>query len=203
MAESENGAAVEGADEEGGDRQRASAQHSNLHTVLANLPYTVMVLLGASIVGMALEGSGSAWIAAGAYVVYGVAGAFWIIVFLCPYCRSYGQRSCPCGYGRASARLRPKGDTRLFGQKFRQHIPVIVPLWLIPVVVGAVRILSCFSWLLAVLLGVFVLEAFVLLPLLSSQHGCSSCPQRGVCPWMARRLRKPSVAARYNSGGDD
>ncbi len=185
MSKAKNGTARKDPGEEPRHGHHISPKYSNLRIVLANLPYAVMVLVGMIIIALALGLSSSAWTAAGGYVVYGVVGALWIIVFLCPYCPSYGQRSCPCGYGLVSARLQPKGDTELFKKKFRQHIPVIVPLWLIPVLVGGARMLSSFSWPLAVLLGVFVLDSFVILPLISKRHGCKYCPQRGACPWMA------------------
>jgi hypothetical protein len=155
-------------------------------TVAENLPYSVMVLTGATLIALALDMSSRAWIAAAAYAAYGVGGALWIIVFLCPYCLNYGRRSCPSGYGIISAKLREKGDAALFSRKFKQHIPVIVPLWLIPLVIGGVVAVKSFSWLLAILLGVFVLNSFVILPLLSKSHGCKHCPQRAACPWMKK-----------------
>ena len=166
------------------NRHGVPREYSTFVAVADNLPYAVMVLVGATIIALGLNLSGWAWIAAGAYVAYGLAGALWIIIFVCPYCPSYGQRSCPCGYGTISAKLRAKGDTALFGQKFRRHIPVIIPLWIIPLIVGGVVAVKSFSWPLAILLGVFVLNSFVILPLRSKSHGCKDCPQREACPWM-------------------
>jgi hypothetical protein len=155
-------------------------------TVAENLPYSVMVLTGATLIALALDMSSRAWIAAAAYAAYGIAGALWIIVFLCPYCLNYGRRSCPSGYGIISAKLRAKGDAALFNRQFRRHIPAIVPLWIIPVAIGGVVAVKSFSWPLAILLGVFVLNSFVILPLLSKSHGCKHCPQREACPWMKK-----------------
>jgi hypothetical protein len=166
------------------DERCVAQDHSRLSAVVENLPYAVMILLGASVIGVALRPSLLTWIAAAAYVAYGMLGSLWIILFLCPHCPSFGERSCPCGYGTIAARLRPRGDARLFAAKFTQHIPVIVPLWLIPLVVGAVPMLNAFSWPLAILLGLFVLDAFLILPALSKGHGCKECPQREACPWM-------------------
>ena len=168
----------------GCDRRGISREYSTFSMIADNLPYAVMILVGATIIALGLKLSCWAWIAAGAYVAYGIAGALWIIILLCPYCPSYGQRSCHCGYGIISAKLRAKGDTALFRQKFRQHIPVIVPLWIIPLIVGGVVAVESFSWPLAILLGAFVLNSFVILPLLSRRRGCKDCPQREACPWM-------------------
>jgi len=165
------------------DERGNSEQHAGLSKALDNAPYAVMVLLGAAIIALGRERFGSAWVGAGAYVAYGVLGPLWIIIFLCPYCRSYGKRSCPSGYGLISAKLRGKGDPALFARKFRRHIPVIVPLWIIPPIMGGVAIANSFSWPLAILVGAFVLEAWVLLPVLSKRRGCSNCPQREACPW--------------------
>ena len=169
------------------DEPGVSREHSALSIVIGNLPYAVMVLLGTIIIALSQELYWWAWIAAGAYLVYGALGSFWIILFLCPHCPGYGQGWCPCGYGALAAKLRPAGDVLLFSKKFRQHIPVIVPLWIIPVVIGGVLIADSFSWPLAILLGTFVVESCVILPLVSKSHGCKNCPQREACPWMSQR----------------
>ena len=165
---------------------RISQEYSVFRIVIGNLPYAVMIFLGAIIIALGLRLLWWAWIAAGAYLAYGVLGSFSIILFLCPYCPSYGERSCPCGYGILSAKLRPKGDAGLFTKKFRQHIPVIVPLWIIPVLIGGLLTFKSFSWPLAILLGTFILESFIILPLVSKSHGCKDCLQREACPWMSR-----------------
>jgi hypothetical protein len=91
---------------------------------------------------------------------------------------------CPCGYGRVAARLREKDDVSLFRENFRKHIPVIVPLWFIPVVAGVIFAVRSFTWLEAILLVMFVLVALVFLPLFSKRHSCARCPQKDLCPWM-------------------
>jgi hypothetical protein len=148
-----------------------------------------MVVLGAVILRAGITASILGWILASVYLLYGIGGALWIMIFLCPYCHFWNTTACPCGYGRIAARLREKKlqegtDDNLFRKKFRRHIPVIVPLWFIPVVVGVVCIRSSFSWLLLVLLVVFAVDAFVVLPVLSRKHGCVECPQKDLCPWM-------------------
>jgi len=143
-----------------------------------------MLLLGAGVLLTSLKVSPWAWIAACVYVVYGVVGALWIILFVCPYCASYGRRSCPCGYGVLAAKLRKQGDPSLFATQFKRHIPFIVPLWFIPMLVGIPMVILSFSWFLMGLLVVFALNSFVLLPRMSTGVGCKECPQREVCPWM-------------------
>ncbi len=60
-----------------------------------------------------------------------------------------------------------------------------MPLWIIPVVIGGVLIANSFSWPFAILLGTFVVESCVILPLVSKRYGCKHCPQRDACPWLA------------------
>jgi hypothetical protein len=150
---------------------------------LHKLPYGVMVALGAAVIVLAFGMALWTWIAAGVYVACGVAGPFWMIMFICPHCQNYG-RSCPCGYGLISAKLRRKGETSLFGAKFRRYIPAIVPLWIIPVAAGGVALATGFSWWLVALTAAFLVESFVVLPLVASKCECSRCDQRDMCPWV-------------------
>ncbi|RME90374.1 MAG: hypothetical protein D6766_13345 [Verrucomicrobia bacterium] len=161
-------------------------KYTTSETIIANVPYVVMVLLGA--VTLAYTGGWSAWRFAGVvgYLAYGIVGAVWIMVFVCPYCQYYASTGCPCGYGMISARIVTKGDRDCFVEKFRRHIFAIVPLWIIPVVCGGIALWRSFSWPLVGLVLAFVGEAWVVLPIVSKKHGCAECPQKEQCPWMAR-----------------
>ncbi len=161
--------------------------YTKLQTTIANLPYVAMLVLGAATIGISLAGSKWAWWSGAAYFTYGVAGALWIMVLVCPYCGYYDTRACPCGYGVLSAKLVTKGPHECFAEKFRRHIPVIVPLWLIPVVCGGVALFRAFSWLIVVLGLAFVVNSYVILPLVSKRRGCKECPQKDGCPWMAAK----------------
>jgi len=163
-------------------------EYTTRQTIIANLPYAVMLLLGSVTIASAFGRSTWAWTGAVAYVAYGIAGAVWIMVFVCPYCGYYDTRSCPCGYGLLAVRLARKGSHECFAEKFRRHIPVIVPLWLIPVVCGSIALWRAFSWPMVLLLSAFVVNSYVILPLVSRRHGCKECPQKEGCPWMARAV---------------
>ena len=161
-------------------------EYSHLHELIDNLPYMIMTILGAVIFFTSV---GSLWrlITAGLYVLYGIAGAFWIVVFVCPYCHYYDTRLCPCGYGKIAAKLRPKKSDTLFTQKYKRHIPVIVPLWIAPVIAGGISLILNFSlWMLA-LIVLFAVNSFIVLPLLSRKYGCAHCPQKDKCPWMRQK----------------
>ena len=155
--------------------------------IIDNLPYAVMVLLGSAIL---LIGLGAwRWAAGGAYFAYGLVGVLWIIVFLCPHCHFFDTRLCPCGYGRIAAKLRSRQDGDRFAEKFRRHIPVIVPLWLIPPAAGVIVLVRQFSAAVLVLVVAFAINSFLILPLVSRKYGCARCPQKESCPWMGRGAR--------------
>jgi hypothetical protein len=179
-------------------KPKVMRDYTNREIATANLPYAVMILLGAATIAAGFRGTPWAMAGALAYAFSGVGGAIWIMVRVCPYCVYFGTRGCPCGYGTVSARLVKKAERECFSRQFKRHIPVIVPLWLIPPAVGALALAHSFrGWLLA-LTVVFVLNSYVLLPLLARRHSCGECPQREACPWMAGRRsakgRQPPVA---------
>ncbi len=168
-------------------------EYSYTQQIVNNLPYAAMTLLGGAIFITRFANPVWEWVCASAYVIYSVAGAFWIIVFLCPYCERHGTMCCPCGYGRIAARLRPKADVSLFREKFKKHILVIVPLWFIPVIAGVVFAVRSFSWLMVILLVAFALVSFVFLPLFSKRHSCGNCPQKESCPWMGGKADEKKI----------
>jgi hypothetical protein len=172
---------------------KPAREYSHIQELVNNLPYIGMIVLGAAILIVGLDESAWAWITAAAYATYGLAGTFWVILFICPYCSYWNTKSCPCGYGLIAAKLRERKPGNRFNEKFKKHIPVIVPLWFIPILAGLPLLILGFSWLLLVLLVVFALDAFVILPVFSRQHGCKSCPQKDSCPWMGRKSKPSSV----------
>ena len=151
---------------------------------LDNLPYMAMIVLGAAIFSISIDSTPWRWVSAAGYVVYGALGAVWIMLFVCPWCHFHDTNLCPCGYGRIAARLRSKKNGDDFARRFRRHIPVIVPLWFLPPIAGAIALCFSFSWLLLGLLVVFALNSYVILPLVSKHYGCARCPQKETCPWM-------------------
>ena len=162
-------------------------EYSSAQELVNNIPYMAMTVLGTAIFIVGFRSSAWGLIVAAAYLAYGAAGAFWIMIFVCPYCRYWNSRSCPCGYGRIAARFREKSPVECFDEKFKKHIPVIVPLWFIPILAGLPVVIRSFSWTLLALLVIFALDAFVVLPLISTKHGCKECPQKDLCPWMKLR----------------
>ena len=162
----------------------AARTYTSGEAFLHNLPYILMTILGAIVLFRSFSGAAWAYLTAAGYVLYGLAGALWIMVFVCPFCRFWDTDSCPCGYGRIAARIRDRQPEDRFNEKFKKHIPVIVPLWFLPLAAAVPALVQGFSLGLVILVAVFALDAFVVLPRLSTQHGCRDCPQRQTCPWM-------------------
>ncbi len=168
-------------------------KYTPLQEVIDNIPYAVMTLLGMVIFITAFNKSIWGMIAGFTYLLYGIAGTVWIMIFVCPYCRYWNTRSCPCGYGRIASRFMPKSTVECFSDKFRKHIPVIVPLWFIPLIAAIPVVVKHFSWPLLILLVAFAIDAFVILPLISTKHGCKECPQKETCPWMKHKVKAASA----------
>src|SRR4030042_608326 len=154
---------------------------------LDNLPYILMVLLGSSVFLFGFHFSFPGFALAIFYILYGVAGAIWIMLFLCPYCHFNGTRPCPCGYGKIAEKWRPKSGENRFSEKFQKQIPIIVPLWIIPSAFGTVFLITDYTLTMLVLMILFTLDAFLVLPLVARFYGCGHCPQKDDCPWMVHK----------------
>lgn len=168
---------------------QATRLYTPTQELINNIPYITMTVLGAAIFIVAFNGSVLSLTTAGAYLVYGIAGTIWIMIFVCPYCRYFDTRECPCGYGHIAVKFRKKESVECFSDKFKKHIPVIVPLWFIPIVAGLPVVIANFTWLLLILLVMFAVVAFVILPQVSTKHGCKECPQKDTCPWMKYKTK--------------
>ena len=167
-------------------KARPVQNYTHYQEFIDNLPYIFMIVLGALVFIVGPKVGALNWIFAGLYVFYGIAGALWIIIFVCPYCHYYDTRACPCGYGQISAIFCKVRDQSRFIEKFKKHIPFIIPLWIIPVVAGIIFLFQNFSLLLLLLVVLFTIDGFFILPLLSRKYGCAHCPQKDTCPWMRK-----------------
>ena len=174
----ENGSACE--------KFRPAKEYTTLQVFIDNLPYMFMVLLGSAICLLGFKFSLPGIGLGAAYFIYGIIGALWIIIFVCPYCQYFNTRSCPCGYGVIAAKFRNKSHENRFAEKFKKHIPVIVPLWIIPLAAGIIFLTLDFNRLMIILTVAFVLNSFVVLPLTARIYGCGHCPQKEDCPWMVK-----------------
>jgi len=169
------------------DKYRPDQEHTHFQEFIDNLPYLLMIVIGAAINLVGFNMSIWGIMAAGIFIFYGIVGAFWIILFVCPYCHYYNTRSCPCGYGKIAAKLRKKSSEENFTEKFKKHIPIIIPLWIIPVIEGIILLSFDFNRLLLILIIAFIINSYIFLPLLARIYGCGHCPQKNNCPWMIKK----------------
>jgi hypothetical protein len=161
--------------------------------LMENLPYALMILLGASIFMLGFGFSFTAWLSAGAYAVYGIIGTLWIIVFVCPYCHNFGS-GCFSGHGQISSMFRQKKDERLFVTKFKKNIPIIIAIYLIPVIAGGIFLIFSFSYAILALIVLFALNSYLVAPEVSKKYACANCSVKEECPWMGENSafsRKP------------
>jgi hypothetical protein len=166
------------------DRYRPDKEYTNIEVLLDNLPYIFMGIIGTiinlNIFGISLLGITLSFL----YIAYTILGAIWIMIFVCPYCQYFDTNLCPCGYGSISAGFKEKNPETMFSEKFKKHIPVIVPLWIIPLIIGVIHLFLDFNVTLLILVIVFIINSYVILPLLARIYGCGHCPQKDDCPWM-------------------
>lgn len=140
------------------------------------IPHILTVIVGMIITFLFSTGTGII------YTLIVIGGMFWFWAFICTRCRACGNQACPSGYGIISKRLfkKRKGD---FARAFKLNIISVALQWFIPLGVGIYDILTNFDPIRLVLLAVFILVAFVYLPLAARSKGCDSCPQKKDCPW--------------------
>jgi len=176
---------------------RPTKEYTHIQELIDNLPYIFMIILGAAINIVGFKMSFWGITAAALFLIYGIVGALWIILFVCPYCHFFDTRACPCGYGQVAAKLRNKSSELKFPEKFKKHIPFIVPLWIVPVIESIIFLYQDFNKVLLILTIAFVINSYIVLPLLARIYGCGHCPQKNDCPWMVKE--KVPVAIRADS----
>jgi len=169
-------------------KYRQAQNYTHWQEIIDNLPYIIMTLLGAVIFLFGLKLTLWGLWAAIFYVLYSIAGAFWIIIFICPYCHFYDTRACPCGYGQIAAKILPAKGGNRFKEKFKKHIPVIFPLWFVPLIAGIIFLVKEYNNYMFLLYVFFIINSFIILPLLARIYGCGHCQQKEECPWMRENM---------------
>ncbi len=151
---------------------------------LDNLPYILMAIIGIAININIFKFSILGIVFSFVYIAYCTIGVIWIMIFVCPYCQYFNTNYCPCGYGQITAKFREKSPEHKFSEKFKKHIPVIIPLWIIPLIEGLIFLILDYNLTLMILVIAFTINSFIILPLLARIYGCGHCPQKSDCPWM-------------------
>jgi hypothetical protein len=166
------------------DKYRPNKEYTQLEAFLDNLPYILMAIFGAAININIFKFSIPGIVFSFVYVAYCAIGAIWLMIFVCPYCHYFNTKFCPCGYGQIAAKFREKSPEVMFSEKFKKHIIVIIPLWIIPLIEGLIFLIRDYNLILLILVIAFAVNSFIILPLLARIYGCGHCPQKNDCPWM-------------------
>jgi len=104
------------------------------------------------------------------------------MAMVCPYCYHYTACTCPAGYHYISTRFFEPKEGRDFADQFRRSIVVIFPGWFLPPVLGLYLLVVDFSWPVAVVVLLFCLVGFWILPKVS-RRPCEECENAESCPW--------------------
>ena len=105
---------------------------------------------------------------------------YWHII--CPYCFHFGTPSCPSGYGGIAARLFYPKDKKRFREIFKKRVFIQYPNWFIPPLFGAYLLWKDLNWYVVIMLTVFLIAAFLVIPLVSRRIVCRKCGNRKNCP---------------------
>ena len=188
----------DGVDDISCNKYRPKHEYTHIQEFIDNLPYMLMTAFGAIILFLGIKSLFWSLLAAGLFIFWGILGTIWFIIFICPYCHFYDTRACPCGYGQFAAKVRPKAPIEQFNEKFKRHIPIIFPLWFIPLIAGGIFLYNNFSILMFTFIILFTIDSFILLPLISRKYGCAHCPQKESCPWMTEKKTKVITSQQGN-----
>jgi len=151
--------------------------------VIHSIPHITTLLLG--VVVMALSHPILGLI----YLPIAIGVQVYFFRFICTRCLSHGSRTCPSGYGIISAKLFPASRDIPFPKAFGRHIWSVALQWFVPLGTGVIALYLEYpdlDPLLIISLAVFIMVAFVWLPISSRQKGCHACPQQRDCPWKRR-----------------
>ncbi|MBN2388244.1 MAG: hypothetical protein JXB85_14600 [Anaerolineales bacterium] len=138
----------------------------------------VMYIVGAVIIGLVW------WPLAAIYLAYCILSNVLFMAWVCPYCGHYSLGTCASGFHILSGRRFKAKLGTTFARQFRRNVSWMALGWFLPPIAGIYLLIVDFSWAILVLLSVFCVVAFWLLPESSRKH-CEGC-ETGDCP---RRLR--------------
>jgi len=135
--------------------------------------YVALIALGAATLYLAIGEAPLNWIIAAAFVVYAPVAGY---IFAARGCGNSAHRSVGAVPGHA-------GEKRTAA--FLLHLPILLPAWLAPPIVAGVALSAEWSVALAAVAAAFLVEAFIVLPLVARLAVCVRCPQRHGCPFMS------------------
>lgn len=151
--------------------------------LLDNIPTAFLFILGFLIINIIST------FAAILFAIYALASVVWFWARICPYCHHFETYACPCGYGIISSKLFSRKNSVIFKKIFKRNILIVFPNWFIPFFVGIYLFLTQYSFKVLVLMIIFSITGFLIIPLISKFVGCKNCEIKEDCPWMAINKR--------------
>ncbi len=161
-----------------------SVSNLSLWSVLReNAALILMYVLGAILAALLW------WSLALVYVGYCILSNVLYMAWICPYCPHYAAGTCPAGYHIISQQRFKPAAGKAFAGQFNLGVMMLAPGWFLPSVIGLYLVFARFSWGVVVLLALFCVIGFWILPTDSQRH-CEGCDNED-CP---RRKRKPAAS---------
>jgi len=159
------------------DRKKAKETKSTGKKALESLPMYVMWTLGALIFYQL------GWLFAVTYLFYCVFSIIWFMRMICVYCGNARMNRCSSGMGQMSSRLFEPRSLKDFRRQFKYNVTCQFPVWFVPPIAAGYLLYEEFSYIVVVLLVVFLIEAFGIYPYMSTRKTCEDCTMRNVCPY--------------------
>jgi hypothetical protein len=119
------------------------------------------------------------------FIIYLPISNYFFMVYICAYCPHYGKRSSLCGYGLVTKYFSEKKRPREFKSHFKRYIAVLFPDWFVPLIAAIIVLVYSFDWLVLILLIIFIIVGFIIVPFGSKSTSCKTCKLRDQCPWMS------------------
>lgn len=152
----------------------APLQRSPATLLRENAFQIAMYLLGTALTGLL-------WPPLGVFYLLSSLGANYLyMAWICPYCGHYVLGTCAAGFDLLSGQRFQPRPGRTFGTEFRRRVWVLYPGWFLPPLASLFLLLSHFAWSILILLAVFCVVAFWLLPAAAQKH-CVQC-ETADCP---------------------
>jgi hypothetical protein len=154
-----------------------------LSYIKENLPLVIVIIFGSILTSWVW------WIWGIVYLGYSIIALLLYMKFICLYCLCYKTRSCHDGYHIIASRLFEPRKGKIFYTQFKRYVPVVYPIWFIPVPAAFYVLMTRFSWLHLGFVIIFCISGFVILPLLS-QNQCRKCTNGLYCPRLVKETKR-------------
>jgi hypothetical protein len=154
-------------------------RYSTGQILIHNIPLFTMYILG-TLLFLIYN-----YIFAIVFVIYLIISNYLFLFLICAYCPHYGTRTSLCGYGLVAKRITKRKSIKGFGSNFRRYIGIIFPNWFAPFIIGIILLIYSFSWIVLILLIIFSIIGFFVVPYLSKSKSCDKCKLKDKCPWMS------------------